>query len=111
VDLLILDTQYTEEEYPRRIGWGHGCLPDSVALAIDARARQLKLFHHDPTHSDDQIDEMVNEARRIAGATRLRIRAAAESDTVVLRRSAISGPIMRENSWLPAAPLTATAAP
>ena len=33
VDLLILDTQYTEDEYVSRIGWGHGCLRDSVALA------------------------------------------------------------------------------
>ena len=35
LDLLILDTQFTETEYQRHIGWGHGSLPESVALAME----------------------------------------------------------------------------
>ena len=91
VDLLILDTQYTEAEYSRRIGWGHGCLPESVALAIDAGARRLLLFHHDPLHDDDQIDEMVEAAREMAGSFPLLVRGAAENETIKVAAKKSSG--------------------
>lgn len=84
VDLLILDTQYTEEEYRQHIGWGHGCLPDSVALAIDAEIPRLLLFHHDPWHTDDQIDDMVQAGRMLAKNTTLLVEAAAEGQRIEL---------------------------
>jgi phosphoribosyl 1,2-cyclic phosphodiesterase len=65
-DLLFLDAQYTDEEYPQHIGWGHGSLTTSVALAVDAKVRKLFLFHHDPGHDDAMIDRMVQQAREIA---------------------------------------------
>jgi phosphoribosyl 1,2-cyclic phosphodiesterase len=92
VDLLILDTQYTAEEYANRVGWGHGCLPDSVELAIDAGARRLILFHHDPSHDDRQIDRMVEVARATATGTPLMIEAASEHETFSLSRPEV-GPI------------------
>ncbi len=84
VDLLILDTQYTALEYPQRIGWGHGCLPDSVALAQAAKARRLLFFHHDPSHRDSQIDEMIMEARHLVGSGSLVVEAASESQPITL---------------------------
>jgi phosphoribosyl 1,2-cyclic phosphodiesterase len=65
-DLLILDTQYTEDEYKKRVGWGHGSLVSAVALARDAHVRKLVLFHHDPNHDDGKIDNMLKEARALA---------------------------------------------
>ena len=65
-DILILDTQYTDEEYQAHVGWGHGSLSTAVSLALDASVRKLILFHHDPTHDDDMIDKMVQTARKIA---------------------------------------------
>ena len=65
VDVLILDAQYTDEEYQKHIGWGHGSLSRVVSLALEARARKLILFHHDPTHDDDMIDEMLEGARML----------------------------------------------
>jgi phosphoribosyl 1,2-cyclic phosphodiesterase len=65
-DVLILDTQYTDEEYQEHLGWGHGSLSSAVALAIDAAVRKLILFHHDPTHDDQMIDRMVQTARKLA---------------------------------------------
>jgi len=62
-DLLILDAQYTDEEYQRHIGWGHGSLSRVVSLALEAKARKLMLFHHDPNHDDKMIDDMVERAR------------------------------------------------
>ncbi len=84
VDLLVLDTQYTAEEYAGRRGWGHGSLPESVDLALAANARELVLFHHDPSHHDGQIDAMLAMARQRSAGTRLAINAAREGEARVL---------------------------
>ncbi|MEY2608182.1 MAG: hypothetical protein QOH31_6036 [Verrucomicrobiota bacterium] len=84
LDLLILDTQYTAEEYTHRVGWGHGCLPDSVQLALEAGVRRLVLFHHDPAHDDERIDTMVEEARALARGTNLSVDAGIENETLIL---------------------------
>lgn len=64
-DLLMIDTQYTDEEYDEHIGWGHGSLSSVVSLAVDADVRRLLLFHHDPNHDDAMIDDMVDRARHL----------------------------------------------
>jgi phosphoribosyl 1,2-cyclic phosphodiesterase len=61
VDLLIHDTQYTPEEYPRKVGWGHSSWEHSWAFARQAGVRRLVPFHHDPSHSDEELDAIVAE--------------------------------------------------
>lgn len=63
VDVLIIDAQYTDDEYKDHVGWGHGSLSRVVSLALAAKARKLILFHHDPAHDDEKIDEMLECAR------------------------------------------------
>jgi len=63
VDVLVIDSQYDSIEYKSRIGWGHGCVDDVVALALSAKVKKLFLFHHDPRHDDAHIDSMVEWAR------------------------------------------------
>jgi phosphoribosyl 1,2-cyclic phosphodiesterase/CheY-like chemotaxis protein len=58
-DILVIDSQYDATEYQTRIGWGHGCVDDVVALALSAKVKRLFLFHHDPRHNDDFIDKMA----------------------------------------------------
>jgi phosphoribosyl 1,2-cyclic phosphodiesterase/CheY-like chemotaxis protein len=87
-DVVILDAQYTDEEYSEHIGWGHGSLSSVVSLALDARAGKLILFHHDPNHSDDMIDNMTERARSMAkksGQQPLQIEAAREGTELALR--------------------------
>ncbi len=62
-DILICDAQYTTEEYKAHVGWGHSTNLDAARLATDAGVGQLLLTHHDPAHTDDKIDAMVEEAR------------------------------------------------
>jgi len=64
-ELAILDTQYTDEEYAKHIGWGHSSLSSVVSLALDADVGKLLLFHHDPNHDDEMIDKMVERARAL----------------------------------------------
>lgn len=90
VDLLILDTQYIDAEYRHRRGWGHGCLTESVAIAMNAGVKQLALFHHDPAHSDGQIDMMVETGMNMAASTSLVVTAATENETISLGRANLS---------------------
>lgn len=62
-ELLIADAQYTDDEYPKKIGWGHSRVSTVVDLAIAAGIGRLALFHHDPLHSDDRIDSIVEAAK------------------------------------------------
>jgi phosphoribosyl 1,2-cyclic phosphodiesterase len=85
-DVLILDSQYDAEEYHRHLGWGHGCVDDTVYLAIEAGVRKLCLFHHDPNHDDARIDSFVEHARQIVREKKsdLKVEAACEGMTIQL---------------------------
>ena len=85
-DILILDAQYTDEEYERYIGWGHGSVSSAVSLALDAEVHRLLLFHHDPNHDDQTVDKMVNDARSHVAKTgkSLEIDAAREGAEILL---------------------------
>jgi ribonuclease BN (tRNA processing enzyme) len=58
-DVLLHDAQYTDDEYPRHLGWGHSPLRDALTLARRAGVRRLVPFHHDPLHSDAMLDAMA----------------------------------------------------
>jgi phosphoribosyl 1,2-cyclic phosphodiesterase len=66
-EVAILDAQYTDEEYAGHIGWGHSPFSSVVGLALDANVKRVLLFHHDPSHDDDMIDRMVEQAREMVG--------------------------------------------
>ncbi len=67
-DLYIGEAQYTDEEYPRKIGWGHSSLSATVEVAVKANVRALALFHHDPMHSDEVVAAMEAEAQRLVAS-------------------------------------------
>lgn len=82
-DLLIHDAQYTPEEFAQRSHWGHCSVDYAVRVARESGARRLALFHHDPAHRDEQIDEMLASARLAAAGTGIEeVFAAAEGLTV-----------------------------
>jgi phosphoribosyl 1,2-cyclic phosphodiesterase len=58
---LIHDSQYTDEEYPSRRGWGHSSLSDSLAFAQRAQPKSLMLFHHDPGHDDERLRSLEEQ--------------------------------------------------
>jgi ribonuclease BN (tRNA processing enzyme) len=65
--VLLHDAQYSAEEYPSHIGWGHSSIEHVVTLARRAEVGRLVLFHHDPYHSDDELEAMRTEAVRLWG--------------------------------------------
>lgn len=63
VDLLLHDAQYTREEYPRHVGWGHSSLHDVLEFSRLAGVKHLVAFHHDPGRSDGDLEAAVTAAR------------------------------------------------
>jgi len=60
VDVLIHDAQYTRDEFDRKGDWGHCTLDYALLVARQAKAKRLVLFHHDPAHSDDDLDRLCS---------------------------------------------------
>jgi phosphoribosyl 1,2-cyclic phosphodiesterase len=77
-DVLIHDAQYTGPEFAAKSTWGHCTIDYALWLAQHARAKQLVLFHHDPTRHDDDLDELTRCAAEAGLAVGIEVIAAAE---------------------------------
>ena len=62
-DLLLHDCQYTDDEYPSHVGWGHSAMSDTLTFADRVGAKRVCLFHHDPLHPDEFLDRLHDDAR------------------------------------------------
>ena len=68
-DIAIYDSTYTDEEYPSHRHWGHSTWEEGVRLAKQAGAKQLVIFHHDPSHTDDMMDRIAADAAKLRRGT------------------------------------------
>jgi phosphoribosyl 1,2-cyclic phosphodiesterase len=85
VDVLVHDCQFSEAEYPERVGWGHSSVAHAVSFARRAEVGQLMLFHHDPDRTDLAIEQLLERARELwDGAPGELPRAAREGMTIEL---------------------------
>jgi phosphoribosyl 1,2-cyclic phosphodiesterase len=68
-DVLIYDSTYTDEEYyhpqTSKIGWGHSTWQEGVKVAKAAHVKKLVIFHHDPSHNDEFMDEIESQSMRV----------------------------------------------
>jgi len=68
-DLMIYDATYTDEEYyskkSSKIGWGHSTWQEAVKAAKAANVKQLIIFHHDPLHSDEFMDQVKEDTANV----------------------------------------------
>ena len=62
-DVLLHDAQYRDHEYGAHVGWGHSSIGDTIEFATKSDVDQVVLFHHDPYHTDDDLEELLKEAR------------------------------------------------
>jgi phosphoribosyl 1,2-cyclic phosphodiesterase len=62
-DILLHDSQYTEDEYLQRVGWGHSSVSHVVTFAEICQVRRLVMFHHDPLHTDADLEALLDQAR------------------------------------------------
>jgi phosphoribosyl 1,2-cyclic phosphodiesterase len=69
-DAIIYDATYTDEEYhtsdnstySNKVGWGHSTWQEAIKVAKAANVKRLILFHHAPTHDDEFLDRIGEEA-------------------------------------------------
>jgi phosphoribosyl 1,2-cyclic phosphodiesterase len=68
-DVFIYDCTYTDAEYhdpaASKVGWGHSTWQEGVRLAQAAQAKELVIFHHDPTHDDEFMDQVGQAAAQV----------------------------------------------
>ncbi|MFP6740401.1 MAG: MBL fold metallo-hydrolase [Alphaproteobacteria bacterium] len=63
-DLVIYDSTYTDEEYPKFVNWGHSTWQEGVRLCDAAGAKTFVVFHHDPGHDDSFMDGIAADVEQ-----------------------------------------------
>lgn len=81
-DVLIHDSQYADEEYAAKTGWGHSTFSQSIAFAKRVHAKRLYFFHHDPAHTDQRLQEL--HYKHTSGGLPFLAELAKEADTIEL---------------------------
>ena len=62
-DVLIFDGQYSPEDNSNaKRNWGHSDYASAIKLAALAQVHQLCIFHHEPGHSDTEIEDLYKRA-------------------------------------------------
>ena len=69
VDLLLHDAQYTVQEYKAKTGWGHSSMEDVIKYASMTGVKRLLLSHHDPSHTDELLNEIFSELQNKMGTS------------------------------------------
>jgi phosphoribosyl 1,2-cyclic phosphodiesterase len=64
IDTVVYDTHFTEDEYRRFPHYGHSTPDQALEICAAARVRRLVLYHHAPSHGDDQMDRIASECLR-----------------------------------------------
>jgi phosphoribosyl 1,2-cyclic phosphodiesterase len=89
-DVLLHDAQYRDDEYPDHVGWGHSSIDDAMVFAAKSEVDQVVLFHHDPYHTDADLEPLLTAARARWDGPDDRVRLAQEGMTIVLDRDGIA---------------------
>lgn len=86
-DILVVDSQYTMGEAIEKTGWGHSAFSISVDFALNWGVKQLVLFHHEPTYTDQKIFSLRQSAdwyREYAGSRLIDIQIAREGQDIII---------------------------
>lgn len=61
VDTVVYDTHFLPDEYARFPHYGHSTPDQALEICAAAKVRRLVLYHHAPSHGDDQMDKIAAE--------------------------------------------------
>ncbi len=59
VDTVVYDTHFLPDEYKRFPHYGHSTPDQALDICVEAGVRRLVLYHHAPTHGDEQMDQIA----------------------------------------------------
>ncbi len=89
-DLVVIDAQYTPEEYERKEGydgkegWGHNDYETALETVIGANAKKVRIFHHEPVHDDTMLDNLEKRCIEYARGSSIDVALAREGMAVQL---------------------------
>lgn len=85
-DFVLIDVTYSDEEYAKKVGWGHSCESRVVDIADKANVKLLGLYHHDLNQFDDDIDRKLKHAQTLLEQRNSKTKciAPAEGSTLIL---------------------------
>ena len=63
-DILIHDAQFTAEEYPRYMSWGHSSMEHAIEVAKVGGVKKLILTHHDPGRTDSDLQSIEDRLKK-----------------------------------------------
>lgn len=66
---MIYDGNYTDDEFPAHLGWGHSTWQEGARIAQVAGVKRLVIFHHDPDHDDAVLDRIAAETQQVFSNT------------------------------------------
>ena len=89
-DVLLHDSQYREHEYGAHVGWGHSGIGSTMEFARKAAVERVVLFHHDPYHDDDELEQLLAEARGMWAGRDEHVMLASERMTITLADGAVT---------------------
>jgi len=90
-DVLLHDAQYRDHEYDAHVGWGHSSIAATMEFAHKAAVDKVVLFHHDPYHTDSELEELLTEARGKWLGMEDRVCLAYEGMTIVFDNEGVTG--------------------
>jgi phosphoribosyl 1,2-cyclic phosphodiesterase len=67
---MVYDSAYTNEEYQNFKGWGHSTWQEALKVAEAANVKETLLFHHDPSHNDEKMDQIAKEVSSLRDGVR-----------------------------------------
>jgi phosphoribosyl 1,2-cyclic phosphodiesterase len=91
-DVLLHDAQYRDDEYGDHVGWGHSCIGDTMEFAYKSNVANVVLFHHDPYHTDDELESLLAEVHTKWPAMKDRVCLAWEGMTIELDGEGVTLP-------------------
>ncbi|HEX2689352.1 MAG TPA: MBL fold metallo-hydrolase [Kofleriaceae bacterium] len=59
VDTVVYDTHFLPDEYAKFPHYGHSTPEQALEICLEAHVRRLVLYHHAPSHGDDQMDRIA----------------------------------------------------
>lgn len=85
-DVAVMDATYKDEDYQKKVGWGHSCISRVVDVADKAKVKLLCLYHHDLDHVDKDIDEKLKTAKSLLKSRKSKTKCIApkEGQTIVI---------------------------
>ncbi|MGN6104414.1 MAG: MBL fold metallo-hydrolase [Kofleriaceae bacterium] len=84
VDTVVYDTHFTPDEYERFPHYGHSTPDQALEICAAAGVRRLVLYHHAPSHGDDQMDRIAAEYRDRGAAIGIDVVTSCEGMTLAI---------------------------